>query len=66
MFLLKLSVLLDECVDPVNHLLYELDLAVSEPVLVADVVGHSSLAARLASSSSRLDLKLFTSLLERW
>jgi hypothetical protein len=49
--LLELPVLLDKGVDAVNHLLYELDLAVAEPVLVGDVVGHTSLTARLATGT---------------
>ena len=34
-------VLLVESVDSVNHLLYELHLGVSQPVLVGDVVGDA-------------------------
>jgi hypothetical protein len=49
--LLELPVLLDKGIDAVNHLLYELDLAVAEPVLVGDVVGHTGLTARLATGS---------------
>ncbi len=47
--LLEDPVLLDERVDPVNHLLDELDLAVAEAVLVRDVVGNPGLTARLAA-----------------
>jgi|LakMenE01Jun11ns_1017448.scaffolds.fasta_scaffold8580202_1 hypothetical protein len=47
--LLEDPVLLDERVDPVNHLLDELDLAVAEAVLVRDVVGDPGLTARLAA-----------------
>ena len=39
--LLQSNVLLVESVDAVNHLLYELHLGVSKPVLVRDVVGHT-------------------------
>jgi hypothetical protein len=49
--LLEDPVLLDEGVDPVNHLLDELDLAVAEAVLVRDVVGDPGLTARLAASA---------------
>jgi hypothetical protein len=49
--LLKDPVLLDERVDPVNHLLDELDLAVAEAVLVRDVVGDPGLTARLAAGT---------------
>ena len=41
MLLLELEVLLPQGVDGVNHDLDELDLGVSEPVLVRDVVGVS-------------------------
>ena len=34
-------VLLVESVDPIDHLLYELHLGVSQPVLVGDVVGDA-------------------------
>ena len=34
-------ILLVESVDAVDHLLYELHLGVSKPVLVRDVVGHT-------------------------
>ena len=38
MFLGQVSVLLHQGVDAVNHLLDELDLRVSQPVLVRDIV----------------------------
>ena len=41
MFLSEFPVLLHEGVDAVNHLLNELHLRVSEPVLVRDVVGDA-------------------------
>ena len=41
MFLGEVPVLLHEGVDAVNHLLDELHLGVSEPVLVRDVVGDA-------------------------
>ena len=41
MFLGEVSVLLDQGVDAVNHLLDELHLRVAEPVLVGDVVGDA-------------------------
>ena len=49
--LLEGPVLLDEGVDPVDHLLDELDLAVAEAVLVRDVVRHARLTARLPPGS---------------
>ena len=39
--LLQSNVFLVESVDAVDHLLYELHLGVSKPVLVRDVVGHT-------------------------
>jgi hypothetical protein len=51
--LLEDPVLLDERVDPVNHLLDELDLAVAEAMLVRDVVGDPGLTARLAACTWR-------------
>ena len=38
---LQSKVLFVESVDAVNHLLYELHLGVSKPVLVGNVVGHT-------------------------
>ena len=51
MLLLEVPVLLDQGVHPVNHLLDKLHLAVAEPVLVGDVVGHARLTARLAAGT---------------
>jgi len=62
--LLVLLVLLPQGVDSINHLLDELNLGVSEPVLVGDVVGKASLAARLSTSSTGLQVKLFATSLE--
>merc|ERR1719178_227639 len=57
-------ILLPEGVDAINHLLDELNLGVSEPVLVGDVVGVSSLAARLSAGSTGLQVKLFATSLQ--
>jgi len=57
-------ILLPQCVYTVNHLLDELDLRVSEPVLVGNVIGVSSLATRFSTSSTGLELELLTSSLE--
>ena len=51
MLLLEFSVLLDKCVDTINHLLYQLDLAVTKPVLVGDVIGDTGLSTGLSSST---------------
>jgi len=56
--LLELQVLLVQGVDAVNHGLDELDLGVSQSVLVGDVVGVSGLAARLAAGATGLDSEL--------
>ena len=58
--LLELKVLLPESVDGVNHDLDQLDLGVSQPVLVGDVVGVSSLATGLAAGATGLDSQLLT------
>merc|ERR1719431_2554627 len=62
--LLVLLVLLPQDVDAVNHLPDKLDLRVSEPVLVGDVVGESSLATRLSTGSTGLQLQLLATSLQ--
>merc|ERR1712088_122572 len=57
-------VFLPQGVDTVNHLLDQLNLRVSEPVLVGDVVGVSGLATRLSPGSTGLQVKLLTTSLE--
>jgi len=57
----KLLVLLPELVDSINHLLDQLHLWVSQPVLVGDVISVPSLTSRLPSCPSRLEMKLLTS-----
>merc|ERR1719490_606149 len=57
-------ILLPEGVDTINHLLDELNLGVSEPVLVGDVVGVSSLATGLSTGSTGLQVKLLATSLE--
>ena len=54
------NILLVESVDSINHLLDQLDLAVAQPVLVGDVVGHSGLSARLSPGSFGLKVELLT------
>ena len=58
--LLELNILLPESVDSVNHDLDQLDLGVSQPVLVGDVVGVTSLATRLSAGAAGLDSQLLT------
>jgi len=62
--LLELEVLLPQGVDGVNHDLDQLDLGVAETVLVGDVIGASSLAARFSTGSTGLDIEFFTASLE--
>merc|ERR1719317_914020 len=57
-------VFLPQGVDTVNHLLDQLDLRVSEPVLVGDVIGVSGLATRLSTGSTGLQVKLLATSLE--
>merc|ERR1712012_256748 len=62
--LLELFVLIPELVHTINHLLDQLDLRVSEPVLVGDVIGVSGLATRLSASSTGLQVKLLATSLQ--
>merc|ERR1712172_310342 len=62
--LLVLLVLLPQGVDAINHLLDELNLGVSEPVLVRDVVGEASLATGFSTGSTGLQVKLLTTSLQ--
>merc|ERR1719490_244086 len=57
-------VLLPQGVDSINHLLDKLNLGVSEPVLVGDVVGVSSLAARLSTGATGLQVQLLATSLQ--
>merc|ERR1711997_1010690 len=63
-FLLELEVLLPESVDGVNHDLDELDLGVSEPVLVGDVVSVTGLTTRLSTGTAGLHIQLLTASLQ--
>merc|ERR1719153_1072931 len=62
--LLQSLVLLPEGVDTVNHGLDQLNLRVSQPVLVGHVVGAAVKATGLSAGSTGLDSKLLTPLLE--
>jgi len=57
-------VLLPELVDSINHLLNQLDLRVSQSVLVRDIISVTSLATRFSTSSTRLEMKLLASSLQ--
>ena len=58
--LLELQILLPQGVDGVNHDLDQLDLGVSQSVLVGDVISVTSLAARFSTGSTGLQVELFT------
>ena len=62
--LLELQILLPESVDGVNHDLDQLDLGVSQPVLVGDVVGVTGLTTGLSTSTTGLDSQLLTASLQ--
>jgi len=62
--LLELNILLVEGVDTVDHALDELDLGVTQTMLVGDVIGAASLATRFTAGTPGLNLEFFTSLLE--
>ena len=62
--LLQLQVLLPEGVDGVNHDLDQLDLGVSQPVLVGDIVGVASLTTGLSTGAAGLDCQLLSASLQ--
>ena len=62
--LLELQILLPQSVDGVNHDLDQLDLRVSQPVLVGDVVGVASLTPGLSTGTTGLDGQLLTASLQ--
>jgi len=59
--LLKDLVLLVQSVDTVNHLLDQLNLGVTQSVLVGNVICNASLSTRFSSGSTGLEVKFFTS-----
>merc|ERR1719150_1659262 len=59
-----LNVFLPEGVDGVNHDLDQLDLGVSQPVLVGDVVGVASLTTGLSTGTAGLDCQLLSASLQ--
>merc|ERR1712102_8548 len=61
---LQFLVLLPELVDSINHFLDKLNLRVAQSVLVGDIISVTSLATRFSTSSTRLQMKLLTSLLQ--
>merc|ERR1712226_1514436 len=62
--LLEFLVFVPQSIDTVNHLLDQLNLRVSEPVLVGDVIGESSLATRLSTGSTGLQVQLLAASLQ--
>jgi len=62
--LLEGQVFLVQGVDTVNHGLHKLDLGVSQPMLVGDVVGVSRLSTRLTTGAAGLDSKFLAPGLE--
>jgi hypothetical protein len=62
--LLVLFIFLPQFVDTINHLLYKLNLRVSQSVLVGDVISVSSLATRFSTGTTGLKVKFFTASLE--
>merc|ERR550539_1168744 len=50
-----------ELVDTINHFLDQLNLRVTQSVLVGDIISVTSLTTRFSTSSTRLKMKLFTS-----
>ena len=56
--LLQIIVFFVESVHSINHLLHELNLRISKPVLVGDVIGDAGLAARLAPGAPGLQVQL--------
>merc|ERR1719318_1716843 len=64
MLFLEIPVFLDQSVHTVNHLLDQLHLRVAQPVLVGDVIGHSSLSTGFSSGSTGLKVKVLTPSLE--
>merc|ERR1719348_2313429 len=64
MLLLQLLVFFDERVDTVNHGLDQLNLAVTQAMLVRDVVSDPCLAPTFSPGTTGLDTQLLTSGLE--
>merc|ERR1712226_1004658 len=62
--LLEFLVFVPQSIDTVNHLLDQLNLRVSEPVLVGDVIGVSGLATGLSTSSTGLQVQLLAASLQ--
>jgi len=60
MFLLKFAIFFDQRVDTINHLLHQLDFAVSQAMLVGDVEGASGLSSGFSSGASGLNVELLT------
>merc|ERR1711922_108695 len=58
----QLLVLLPQGVHAVDHLLHQLDLRISEPVLIGNIIGDSSLTTRLPPGAPWLQLQLLATL----
>merc|ERR1719433_773052 len=61
---LQLLVFFPELVDTINHFLDQFNLRVAQSVLVGDIISVTSLTTRFTTSSTRLQVKLFTSSLQ--
>merc|ERR1719326_926505 len=55
------NIFLVESVDSVNHLLHKFNLTISQPMLVGDIIGDTSLSSGFSASSTRLKVKLLAS-----
>jgi len=62
--LLEFLVFLPQGVDTVNHLLDQLDLGVSQSVLVGNVISVTGLSARFSAGTTGLQVELFASSLQ--
>jgi len=54
------QVLLVEGIHTINHLLDQLNLGVSQSVLVGDVIGHAGLTTRFSPGTTGLQMELLT------
>jgi len=63
-FLLIFLVLFPKSIHTIDHLLDQLNLRVSEPVLVGDIISKSSLSTRLSTSTTGLQMQLLTASLK--
>merc|ERR1712106_242607 len=66
MFLLQCNVLFVESINTINHALDKFNFRVAKTMFVGDIICAASLATRFSSGSTRLNLELFTSLLQKF